>query len=132
MSVAQSLSRGFHWLGIFLVLIPLTSINASASDKITLACSGTLWAKEAGGQDMPMPSASFVIDLDAGTVTSSIGAFSIDKTTENLIWFIAPQKDGLPWQGSVDRFTGHVSVMQGTNRQVTMLYNLNCKRANAI
>jgi hypothetical protein len=114
------------------VLIALTSINASASDKITLACSGTLWTKDTGGQDIPIPSASFVIDLDGGTVTSSIGAFSIDKTTENLIGFIAPQQDGLPWQGSVDRFTGHVSVMQGTNRQVIMVYNLNCKRANAI
>ena len=90
--------------------------------------------QEAGNDSAPVPSASFVIDLDKGTVASSIaiGVLPIGKITENRIYFMPPSQDGFAWQGSVDRFTGFTAVQHSNNREITMLCNPNCKPANAL
>jgi hypothetical protein len=61
----------------------LTGVSYAA-DKITLTCSGTVWVK-GFTKEGQAPNPSFVIDLDEGIVTSSLGEFSIIELTPSRI-----------------------------------------------
>ena len=69
-------------------LAPLTGVSGYAADKITLTCSGTMWVKGLT-EEGQAPNPSFVIDLDEGIVTSSLGEFAITELTPSRISFKA-------------------------------------------
>ena len=60
----------------------------SAAERIVLSCSGTMFVPGQFGV-APVPDQSFIIDLDKGSVSSSLGDFSITKVTEDRVDFRA-------------------------------------------
>ena len=86
----------------------LTGVTGYAADKITLNCSGTVWVKGVTREGQA-PNPSFVIDLDDGIVTSSLGEFAITELTPSRISFKAKHGD-TAWYGGVDRFSGYAIV----------------------
>ena len=111
-------------------LAPLTGVSDYAADKITLTCSGTMWVKGLT-EEGQAPNPSFVIDLDEGIVTSSLGEFAITELTPSRISFKA--KHGkTAWSGGVDRFSGDAIVTVQRNNEIVTDYKLTCKGANPL
>jgi hypothetical protein len=108
----------------------LTGVSGYAADKITLTCSGTMWVKGLT-EEGQAPNPSFVIDLDEGIVTSSLGEFAITELTPSRISFKA--KHGkTAWSGGVDRFSGDAIVTVQRNNEIVTDYKLTCKGANPL
>ena len=135
MSTSQRVSRGFHrlrFLSLTALLVLFPGI-ASAADKITLNCSGTV-ADPEKFEVTPAPAESFVIDLDKGAVsTSLLGSFSITKRTEDRIDFKA--ESGQPGEftvGSVSRVTGVATVVAWRDDEMLWNYSFKCKRADRL
>ena len=63
-----------------------------------------MWVKGVT-RERQAPNPSFVIDLDDGIVTSSLGEFAITELTPSRISFKAKHGD-TAWYGGVDRFSG--------------------------
>ena len=77
------------------------------------------------------PNPSFVIDLDDGIVTSSLGEFAITELTPSRISFKAKHGD-TAWYGGVDRFSGDAIVTVQRSNEVITDYKLACKKANPL
>jgi|GEM_PF-5913506 hypothetical protein len=70
----------------FAVLVSLAGI-ARAANKIALSCTGTIASKETAFEQAPISPVSLLVDLDLGTVTGSLGTFTILKVSETSIAF---------------------------------------------
>jgi hypothetical protein len=103
----------------------LTGVSGYAADKITLTCSGTMWVKGLTNERQA-PNPSFVIDLDEGIVTSSLGEFAITELTPGRISFKAKHGQ-TAWYGGVDRFSGGAIVTVQHNNEIVTDYKLTCK-----
>ena len=109
--------------------------SAWAADKITLSCSGTLASKESNFEGMPVGDQSLVIDLDQGSVTGSLGDFTIFKVSETSIAFTAEPRDPKVQSiiGGVDRVSGFASLAARLDdTHLLYVYQLNCKLANPL
>ena len=106
------------------------SASQERISKITLNCSGTVWIKgltKEGQASNP----SFVIDLDEGMVTSSLGEFAITELTPSRIAFMAKHGE-TAWYGGVDRFSGDAVVTVQRNDEIVTDYKLACKSAKPL
>ena len=116
-------------LSLAAVLAALPGLG-SANEKITLTCSGTVWV-EGLPKEGRVPNPSFVIDLDEGIVTSSLGEFAITELTPSRISFKAKHGE-TGWFGGVDRFSGDAIVTVQRNDEIVTDYKLTCKSANPL
>jgi hypothetical protein len=114
-------------LATVLALLPGLS---SANEKIALNCSGTVWVKGLPKEGQA-PNPSFVIDLDEGIVTSSLGEFAITELTPSRISFKAKHGE-TAWFGGVDRFSGDAIVTVQRNDEIVTEYKLACKGRNSL
>ena len=105
-------------------------VSGYAADNITLTCSGTMWVKGLTKEGQA-PNPSFVIDLDEGIVTSSLGEFAITELTPSRISFKAKHGE-TAWYGGVDRFSGNAIVTVQRNDEIVTDYKLTCKEANPL
>ena len=104
----------------------------SAAERIVLSCSGTMFVPGQFGV-APVPDQSFIIDLDKGSVSSSLGDFSITKVTEDRVDFRANSGQvGVFTEGGVNRLTGAATVTSWRNEKAVLNYNLACKRTNPL
>ena len=140
---SQSVSRGFHRLGLFLaggfcpllIFAPLVSAagSASAVDKVALTCTGKFASHESNFKDVPINDHYLLIDVDQGTVSGSLGNFSISKVSENWVEFSTPAGDPRPTEGSLNRISGKVTVTAYRGKgDIDYVYALNCKRATPV
>ena len=75
--------------------------------------------------------ASFVIDLDDGIVTSSLGEFAITELTPSRISFKAKHGE-TAWYGGLDRFSGYAIVTVQRGNEIVIDYKLTCKPAKPL
>jgi hypothetical protein len=123
-----------------IVLSLLTVGSANAAEKITLACSGTLFLPSANPAHMTVPDQLIVIDLGRSIVTSSIGEYKgrsfgelrILETTENRISFKGVDENGDNVVGGVNRYSGSTGLATWHNDQMVQSYQLTCKPANPL
>jgi hypothetical protein len=96
-----------------------------AADKFALTCEGIQFPS------LTAVSASLVIDLDRGIVTSSLGNFSISESShETMIYFKGNEEgESVSIRGDVDRVSGHAIIVfeRSRDRQLVRGYNLSCK-----
>ena len=112
------------------ITLTLVGLTGYAAEKINLTCSGTVWMKGLA-KERPTPNPFFVIDLDEGIVTSSLGEFAITELTPSRISFKAKHGE-TAWYGGVDRFSGDAIVTVQRSNEVVTDYKLACKGANPL
>jgi hypothetical protein len=116
----------------------LLSTSSGLADPLTFRCEGKLWALERGvfGQEVTK---SLIVDMAEGSVSGSIGSFSITKVEKDQIDFSAPlfeggKKTGM-WMGWFDRITGELDLHAWRDPRgaaVFIVYNLTCAPARPL
>ena len=109
-----------------------------SSDSVALATVSLLTGVTVRGKVLQLlglkvqaPNPSFVIDLDDGIVTSSLGEFAITELTPSRISFKAKHGD-TAWYGGVDRFSGYAIVTVQRRNEIVTDYKLTCKPAKPL
>jgi len=134
---------------VLLTLLVLATVGSvSAADRIYLTCSGKGILHD--GLEFPEPDARFIIDLDQGTVETTLGwsgyfaskphirpvDFSITSATEASIEFKGSHGDTpiCPILGKIDRLSGSATVRQfiGETAELLRWYELDCKRTKPV
>jgi hypothetical protein len=128
--VREHILTSFRPIALAIALGLLTGVTGYAADKITLNCSGTVSVKGVTREGQA-PNPSFVIDLDDGIITSSLGEFAITELTPSRISFKAKHGD-TAWYGAVDRFSGDAIVTVQRSNEVVTDYKLGCKGAQPL
>ena len=117
----------------FAVLVSLAGI-ACAANKIALSCTGTIASKETAFEQAPISPVSLLVDLDLGTVTGSLGTFTILKVSETSIAFRGAESSGVRRiVGGVDRVSGSAGLTAWLDdTHILYNYQLNWRRANPL
>jgi hypothetical protein len=104
----------------------------SSNEKVSLVCDGTTTIN--GFLERPA-SMSAMIDLDAGTMETSLGILTIAKTTDRELQLEKLSETGGPFRSEIDakfdRISGHLVVSDWRNGLGGLRlqeYDLTCKK----
>jgi hypothetical protein len=104
----------------------------SSNGKVSLVCDGTTTIN--GFLERPT-SMSVIIDLDAGTMETSLGVLTIAKTTDRELQLKKLSETGRPFRSEIDanfdRISGHLVVSDwrnGLGGLQLQEYDLTCKK----